>query len=76
LGSHRHGLAAEFAQEQGWGTNEEERTVPPDAELTTRGGTDYEYGAQDFGDLPENEQGVEPSPESIEFLTGQNRKES
>jgi hypothetical protein len=51
FGEHSRGLSGEYAHEQGWGLAIEERTkvVPkPD------GGSDYEYGARDFGDEPVN----------------------
>jgi hypothetical protein len=44
------GLASEYAREQGWGTNEEERTKQPNEKQDFDGGRDYEYGARDFGD--------------------------
>ena len=52
LGEHTRGLASEYAHEQGWGLNEEERTSLPEGKQNTDGGTDYEYGARDFGDEP------------------------
>ena len=48
---HTRRTSSENAHEQGWGLNEEERRRIPPAQQH-RGGTDYEYGAQDFGDLP------------------------
>ena len=54
FGEHTRGLAGEYAHEQGWGLNEEERTKEDAAPQDTDGGTDYEYGAQDFGDEPVN----------------------
>ncbi len=72
LGVRSHGLAAEYAHEQGWGSDEEQRTKAPEEAAT--GGTDYNYGAADFGDTPVDEKGVEPSPQTVEFLTG--RKQS
>ena len=54
LGEHARGLASEYAHEQGWGLNEEERTQLPETPSDTDGGTDYEYGARDFGDEPVN----------------------
>ena len=48
------GLAGEYAHEQGWGLDEQERTKLPDQPQDTDGGTDYEYGARDFGDEPVN----------------------
>jgi hypothetical protein len=52
FGEHTRGLAGEYAHEQGWQTDEEERTKLPAGKQNTDGGTDYEYGARDFGDEP------------------------
>lgn len=46
------GRASERAHQQGWQTNQEERTHEPEGKLNSDGGTDYDYGARDFGDLP------------------------
>lgn len=54
FGEHTRGLAGEYAHEQGWGLDESERTKLPDAPQDTDGGSDYEYGARDFGDEPVN----------------------
>lgn len=54
FGEHSRGLAGEYAHEQGWGLDVEERTKQPDAPRDIDGGTDYDYGAQDFGDTPVN----------------------
>jgi hypothetical protein len=54
FGQRTRGLAGEYAHEQGWGLDEEERTKLPDQPQDTDGGTDYEYGARDFGDEPVN----------------------
>ena len=54
FGEHTRGLAGEYAHEQGWGIDTEERTRQSTAPQDTDGGTDYEYGAQDFGDEPVN----------------------
>ena len=70
LGPHRHGPAAENAQEQGWGTNEEQRAQSARDDRSTFGGTDYDYGAADFGDVPTNERDVQPSPQAAEYLRG------
>ena len=51
---HSRGLSGEYAHEQGWGLNEEERKKQSDKPQDIDGGTDYEYGAQDFGDTPVN----------------------
>ena len=54
FGESTRGLASEYAHEQGWGLDVEERTKLPDQPQDTDGGTDYEYGARDFGDEPVN----------------------
>jgi|GEM_PF-5923526 len=54
FGEHARGLSGEYAHEQGWGLNVEERTRQPQNPQDTDGGTDYEYGARDFGDEPVN----------------------
>ena len=54
FGEHSRGLAGEYAHEQGWGLNEEERTHQSSGPQDIDGGNDYEYGAQDFGDEPVN----------------------
>ena len=52
FGEHTRGLAGEYAHEQGSQLSEDERRkLPGDAEAT-KGGTEYEYGARDFGDEP------------------------
>ena len=66
--SHTRSLAGEYAHEQGWGLNEEERTKLPDAKQDFEGGTDYEYGARDFGDTAVDTSAVTPSPASIAFV--------
>ncbi len=71
LGVRSHGLAAEYAHEQGWGSDEEQRTKTP--EPAAAGGTDYDYGPEHFGDTPVDEKGVEPSSETVEFLTGKKK---
>ncbi len=54
FGHHTRGLAGEYAHEQGWGLDEPERILQPATPQDTDGGTDYEYGARDFGDTPVN----------------------
>lgn len=54
FGERTRGLAGEYAHEQGWGLDVDERTKLPGSPQDTDGGTDYEYGAQDFGDEPVN----------------------
>ena len=65
LGEHARGLAAEYAHEQGWQLDEAERTQPPPpGPQDTSGGTNYEYGARDFGDEPVNADRFIPEDES------------
>ncbi len=54
FGEHSRGLAGEYAHEQGWGLNVEQRKRVSPQPQNTDGGTDYEYGARDFGDEPVN----------------------
>ncbi len=54
FGEHTRGLSGEYAHEQGWGLNQEERTRQDTASQDADGGNDYEYGAHDFGDEPVN----------------------
>jgi hypothetical protein len=54
FGEHARGRASEHAHQQGWQLNREERTRVPSAPQNTDGGTDYDYGARDFGDEPVN----------------------
>ena len=49
---HSSGLSSEYAREQGWGLNEEERTRTPAEKQSYDGGRDYDYGPRDFGDSP------------------------
>lgn len=54
FGEHSRGLAGANAHEQGWGLNLEQRRRESVEPQNTDGGTDYDYGAQDFGDEPIN----------------------
>lgn len=54
FGEHSRGLAGEYAHEQGWGLNLEQRSQQSAQPQSTDGGLDYEYGARDFGDEPVN----------------------
>lgn len=47
---HTSKAASEYAREQGWDLNEEERRKTPLEKQNYDGGTDYDYGARDFGD--------------------------
>ncbi len=68
FGEHTRGLASEYAHEQGWGLNEEERTRQPEEKQAVDGGTDYEYGARDFGDSAVDTSAVKPSEEAVKSL--------
>ena len=54
FGEHSRGLAGEYAHEQGWGLNLEQRKRQSAQPQNTDGGLDYEYGARDLGDEPVN----------------------
>ena len=54
------GLASEYAREQGWDINEEQRSQTPREKQKYDGGRDYDYGAQDFGDEPVDTAAVKP----------------
>lgn len=54
FGEHSRGLAGEYAHEQGWGLNLEQRSRQPEKPQNSDGGLDYDYGARDFGDEPVN----------------------
>lgn len=60
FGQRTRGLAGEYAHEQGWGLDVEERTKLPRNPQDTDGGSDYDYSARDFGDDPVN---MEISPD-------------
>ncbi len=42
--------SSEYAREQGWGINEEERKKTALEKQDYDGGRNYDYGARDFGD--------------------------
>lgn len=65
FGEHSRGLSSEYAHEQGWGLNEEERTKQPETKRDFQGGTDYDYGARDFGDTAVDTSDAQPSPELV-----------
>ncbi len=75
FGEHTRGLSGEYAHEQGWGLNEEERTKLPEEKQAEDGGTDYEYGARDFGDTAVDTSAVQPSPETEKFMEKQKERE-
>lgn len=53
FGEHTRKTPGENAHEQGWGLNEDERQRES-RNSVPEGGTDYDYGARDFGDSPVN----------------------
>ncbi len=52
FGEHTRRSSGERAHEKGWGLNEEQRRELPEQKQNYEGGTDYDYGARDFGDAP------------------------
>lgn len=54
FGEHTRGLSGEYAHEQGWGLDVEERTRVAQGKQDISGGKEYDYGARDFGDEPTN----------------------
>jgi hypothetical protein len=59
FGKRTHGLAAEYAHEQGWGLDIDERTKLSQIPENPRG-RDYDYGPRDFGDEPRSTEAPEP----------------
>ncbi|HLJ78266.1 MAG TPA: hypothetical protein VKT75_12670, partial [Acidobacteriaceae bacterium] len=53
-------------ERQGWGLNQDERTRLPEGKQPWQGGRDYDYGAQDFGDTPEDTSAAQPSSTAAE----------
>lgn len=70
------GRASERARQQGWQTNEEERSRQPSGKTPSDGGTDYEYGARDFGDLPEDTSSARPAAQTRKIEPAKSRKKS
>jgi hypothetical protein len=66
FGEHTRRNSSERAHEQGWGLNEEERRQLPRQKQDYAGGTDYEYGAQDFGDTPVDTSAAKPAVSTLE----------
>jgi hypothetical protein len=66
FGEHTRKPSSENAHEQGWGLNQDERTRLPKGKQPWEGGTDYDYGAQDFGDTPEDTSAAKPTPQAAE----------
>lgn len=66
--SHSGGLASEYAREQGWDINEEERTKTAAEKQEYDGGRDYDYGPRDFGDTAVDTSDVQPAQQTREQL--------
>ena len=73
FGKHSHGLAAEYAHEQGWGLDIDERTKLSQTPENPRG-REYDYGARDFGDEPRNAEG--PQPDTVQNTPGSSSNET
>lgn len=58
-------LASEYAREQGWDTNEEQRAQSPLEKQPYDGGRDYDYGARDFGDTAEDASSAQSREEEL-----------
>lgn len=71
FGEHTRGLAGEYAHEQGWGLNEEERKVQPEPAAQADAGNDFDYGAQDFGDEAVDTSSARPTPETVAKILGE-----
>jgi hypothetical protein len=59
------GLTSEYAREQGWDTNEEQRAKTPGEKQEYDGGRDYDYGAQDFGDMAVDTSSAQPTGKEL-----------
>jgi hypothetical protein len=73
FGKHTHGLAAEYAHEQGWGLDVDERTKLSPTPENPRG-KEYDYGARDFGDEPRSTEG--PAPDMLQNTPGSSLNEN
>ena len=65
FGQHSRGLSGEYAHQQGWGLNMEQRRRQSTQPQNIDGGTDYDYGPRDFGDEPVNTQ-IDPDGSAVE----------
>ena len=55
----------EYAHEQGWGLSEDQRRKMAGG---ADGGSDYEYGAQDFGDEAIDTSAAKPTAEDVNAI--------
>ena len=58
---HTRKVSGENAHQQGWALNEDERRHLPEEKKDYEGGTDYEYGARDFGDSAVDTSAAKPA---------------
>ena len=66
------GLASEYAREQGWDLNEEQRVKRPQEKQDYDGGRDYDYGnAQDFGDTAVDTSAAQPTGKELKQGKGE-----
>ena len=70
FGEHTRGLSGEYAHEQGWGLNEDQRKLQPEPAQQADGGNDFDYGAQDFGDEAVDTSSAKPTPEAVGKILG------
>jgi hypothetical protein len=73
FGKHTHGLAAEYAHEQGWGLDIDERTKLSQTPENPRC-KEYDYGARDFGDEPRSTEG--PASDMLQNTPGSSLNEN
>lgn len=71
---HSAGLASEYAREQGWGINEDERTKTPRQKQDYDGGTNYDYGPRDFGDTAVDTSSSKPPTDRPRAKPGRPKK--
>lgn len=71
---HTRKSPSEQAHEQGWGLNQDERTRLPEGKQDYEGGTDYDYGAQDFGDTAVDTSSAQPAPEALKIQQESRKK--
>ena len=69
FGEHTRGLSGEYAHEQGWGLNEDERRLQPEP-AQPDAGNDFSYGAQDFGDEAVNTSDAKPTAQDVKAILG------
>lgn len=71
---HSSGLASEYAREQGWGINEEERTKTLRQKQDYDGGKEYDCGAGNFGYTAQGTRSAHPPAEQNKMRQPRQRK--